>query len=223
MNSALVVIDMQNDFLPGGALAVAGGDQIIDNIIKEILSGKYETVVFTKDWHPAGHKSFASSHPGKNPFDVIQLHNHDQVLWPDHCVQGTLGAELHEKFTSRSAGLSALDRAAYTVCKGMNQEVDSYSAFYENWGAPPEGRGVSWTRAATGLEGALLQRGVRAVSLVGLARDYCVKWSGEDIGRVLPTEVIWNLTRSVNPANDQQTESELRKADVKINKTEYLF
>lgn len=210
--NALIVVDMQYDFLPGGALAVAGGDEIISPIIDIIP--KYDVVVLTQDWHPAGHKSFASAHSGKKPFDVIQMHGHDQVLWPDHCVQDTHGAMLHDRFFISGAGVSAYGRADMIIRKGMNPEVDSYSAFRENWNTNTTRQGYS--RKATGLMGFLLERVVRKVTCVGLARDYCVKWSAEDIGMVIPTEFIWDLTRAVNSANDDQVRADLLRAGVKV-------
>jgi nicotinamidase/pyrazinamidase len=154
----LVVVDMQYDFCPGGALGVAGGDALVPLINR--LSRAFPRAVMTQDWHPPGHASFASSHPGAAPFSVTKMPYGDQVLWPDHCVQGTEGARL-------LAGLD-LDNALAIVRKGMNPLVDSYSAFNEADGAP------------TGLAGLLAARGVKRVFACGLATDYCVGFSARD-------------------------------------------
>jgi nicotinamidase/pyrazinamidase len=156
---ALLVIDVQNDFLPGGALGVAGGDAIIPLIDR--LSRAFENVVVTQDWHPAGHASFASSHAGAKPFEMTELPYGVQVLWPDHCVQGSAGARLHLK-------LEAQDRAFAILRKGGNAMVDSYSAFTEADGL------------TTGLAALLRARGIERVFTCGLATDYCVAYSALD-------------------------------------------
>jgi len=156
---ALLVIDVQNDFCPGGALAVAGGDAIIADV--NALMDEFAVVVLTQDWHPAGHSSFASSHPGKAAFATTPMPYGPQVLWPDHCVQGSSGAAFH-------AGLRA-DRGEVIVRKGFRPGIDSYSAFFENDHSTP-----------TGLEGYLRTRGVECLSLVGLATDFCVHYSAVD-------------------------------------------
>ncbi|WP_149588718.1 bifunctional nicotinamidase/pyrazinamidase [Tabrizicola flagellatus] len=160
---ALIVIDVQNDFCPGGALAVAGGDEIISRI--NGLMDEFATVVLTQDWHPAAHASFAANHPGAAPFSLIQMPYGPQVLWPTHCVIGTEGAAFHP-------GLCT-DAAQLIVRKGFRAEIDSYSAFFENDHA-----------TATGLEGYLRSRGVTSVTLVGLATDYCVAYSALDAARL---------------------------------------
>ncbi|MFM7446863.1 MAG: bifunctional nicotinamidase/pyrazinamidase [Tabrizicola sp.] len=160
---ALIVIDVQNDFCPGGALAVAGGDEIISRI--NALMGDFHTVVLTQDWHPADHASFAANHPGAAPFSLTTMPYGPQVLWPTHCVQGTQGAEFHN-------GLRT-DPAQLVVRKGFRAAIDSYSAFFENDQTTP-----------TGLEGYLRNRGVTAVTLVGLATDYCVAYSALDAARL---------------------------------------
>ncbi|WP_128514406.1 bifunctional nicotinamidase/pyrazinamidase [Tabrizicola thermarum] len=162
-NQALIVIDVQNDFCPGGALAVAGGDEII-NRINELMDD-FSTVVLTQDWHPANHASFAANHPGAAPFSLTTMPYGPQVLWPTHCVQGTEGAAFHKALRT--------DPAQLIVRKGFRPEVDSYSAFFENDHATP-----------TGLEGYLRSRGVTAVTLVGLATDYCVAYSALDAARL---------------------------------------
>jgi nicotinamidase/pyrazinamidase len=160
---ALIVIDVQNDFCPGGALAVAGGDEIISRI--NSLMGEFATVVLTQDWHPANHASFAANHPGAAPFSLTTMPYGPQVLWPTHCVQGTEGAEFHRDLQT--------DPAQLVVRKGFRAGIDSYSAFFENDQITP-----------TGLEGYLRNRGVRAVTLVGLATDYCVAYSALDAARL---------------------------------------
>jgi nicotinamidase/pyrazinamidase len=160
---ALIVIDVQNDFCPGGALAVAGGDEIVKGI--NALMAGFPVRVLTQDWHPAGHSSFASSHRGKAPFEVIQMPYGPQVLWPDHCIQGSPGAAFH-------ANLST-DPADLIVRKGFRPGIDSYSAFFENDRKTP-----------TGLDGYLRSRGVTALTLVGLATDFCVNFSAVDAARL---------------------------------------
>lgn len=161
MTHALLVIDMQNDFCPGGALAVPGGDDIIPGINR--LIAESETVILTQDWHPAGHSSFASQHPGKAPLDQIDMPYGPQTLWPDHCIQGTSGAAFHKD----------LDTSGDLILrKGFRAGIDSYSAFHENDQS-----------TATGLEGYLRARGISALTLVGLATDFCVAWSAMDAVR----------------------------------------
>jgi nicotinamidase/pyrazinamidase len=159
----LLVIDVQNDFCPGGALAVAGGDQVIKPIHQ--LAPRFEHIVLTQDWHPANHASFASAHPGKQPFDSIEMPYGPQTLWPDHCVQGSNGAEFHPDLH--------LPRAELILRKGFRPQIDSYSAFFENDRA-----------TATGLAGYLRERGLTRVFLCGLAYDYCVGYSALDARRL---------------------------------------
>ena len=159
---ALVAIDVQNDFCPGGALAVPRGDEVVPVINR--LTQRFPHVVLTQDWHPRGHVSFASSPPGRKPFERIQVSYGEQVLWPDHCVPGTPGAELHR-------GLDTL-RADLVVRKGNDPAIDSYSAFYENDHRTP-----------TGLTGCLRERGGRRLFLAGLATDFCVQYSALDARR----------------------------------------
>ena len=157
--SALLVIDVQNDFIPGGQLAVPEGDVIVPLINR--LAGQFTQVVIAQDWHPAGHASFASSHPGRQPYDVIQLPYGEQTLWPDHCIQGSRGAEFH-------SGLD-LPHAQLIIRKGCNPDIDSYSAFLE-----------ADRRTTTGLAGYLKERGIDTVYMVGLALDFCVMFSALD-------------------------------------------
>ncbi len=157
--TALVVIDVQNDFIPGGQLAVPGGDEIVPLINR--LGRSFRQVILAQDWHPAGHASFASSHPDKQPFDLIQLPYGEQKLWPDHCIQGTQGAALHPALD--------LPHAPLIIRKGCNPDIDSYSAFMEADRQTP-----------TGLTGYLKERGIDTVYMVGLALDFCVMFSALD-------------------------------------------
>jgi len=159
MPEALIVIDVQNDFCPGGALAVPEGDQIVDPI--NALIAQSETVVLSQDWHPENHTSFADNHQNKNPFDIITMDYGEQTLWPRHCVQGSHGAEFHPKLLT--------NRADVIVRKGMRPAIDSYSTFFENDRKTP-----------TGLVGLLRERGITALKLVGLATDFCVAFSAID-------------------------------------------
>jgi nicotinamidase/pyrazinamidase len=158
-SDALLIIDVQNDFVDGGALAVPDGELIVPIVNR--LAGAFRQVVVTQDWHPRGHASFASSHGGAKPFDVVPLHYGEQVLWPDHCVQGEPGAELHEALN--------LEAAFLILRKGANADIDSYSAFTEADG-----------RTTTGLAALLKARGVRRIFACGLATDYCVAYSALD-------------------------------------------
>jgi nicotinamidase/pyrazinamidase len=160
---ALLVIDVQNDFCPGGALAVAGGDEVVAPIHK--IASQFAHIVLTQDWHPADHTSFASSHPGKQPYETIEMPYGLQTLWPDHCVRGTPGAEFHPDLH--------LSRAELILRKGFRAQIDSYSAFFENDRTTP-----------TGLAGYLRERGFTRVFLCGLALDYCVGYSALDARRL---------------------------------------
>ena len=155
----LLVVDVQNDFCPGGSLAVAAGNDVVAVI--NGLMARFDTVIGTQDWHPAGHLSFASAHPGRNPMDMVQVDYGDQILWPDHCVQGSQGAEFHP-------GLD-VDRFEMIIRKGFRREIDSYSAFFENDRA-----------TATGLSGYLKSRGLERVFVCGIAGDVCVYYSALD-------------------------------------------
>ena len=161
-SDALVGIDVQNDFCPGGALAVPRGDEVVPVINR--LAGRFRHMVLTQDWHPEGHVSFASSHPGRRPFETIQVEYGEQVLWPDHCIPGTRGAGFHPGLDTRPADL--------LVRKGNDPAIDSYSALYEND-----------HRTSTGLAGYLRERGVRRLFLAGLATDFCVQYSALDARR----------------------------------------
>lgn len=195
MASALIVVDMQNDFCPGGALAVSGGDRILDPI--NALMDKYDTVVLTQDWHPADHASFAANHPGAQPYDQIQMDYGPQVLWPDHCVIGTAGADFHP-------GLR-LDRAALIIRKGFRSGIDSYSAFYEND-----------RRTPTGLAGWLRECGLIRLDFVGLAHDFCVAWSAVDAVRLgFEARVIERACRAIDlDGSLERARADMRAAGV---------
>ena len=176
--AALIVVDVQNCFMPGGSLAVAGGDAVVPLINR--IAKLFQNVVLTQDWHTPGHVSFASAHPGKKPFETIALPYGDQVLWPDHCIQGSRDAALHP----------ALDipHAQLVIRKGYRQHVDSYSAFLE-----------ADRRTMTGLTGYLKERGLRNVYFTGLATDFCVAWSALDARRAgFEAAVIEDATRGID-------------------------
>jgi nicotinamidase/pyrazinamidase len=175
---ALLVIDVQYDFCPGGALAVAGGDEIVPGI--NALMEEFPAVILTQDWHPEGHSSFASQHPGRSPMEMIEMPYGPQVLWPDHCIQGSRGAAFHDDLN--------VTRADLIVRKGFRHAVDSYSAFFENDHVTP-----------TGLEGYLRTRGISKLTLVGLATDFCVNFSAVDAAKLgFETEVREELTRAID-------------------------
>ena len=177
---ALLLIDIQNDFLPGGQLAVPAGDEIIPLV--NALQPQFDLVAATQDWHPAGHQSFASSHTGRAQFDQIDLHGLPQVLWPDHCTQASYGAAL--------APILQTERIEVIFRKGMNPEIDSYSAFFDNG-----------HRKSTGLADYLRGRGVTEVVLAGLAADYCVYYSALDaLAAGFATTVVTNATRAISAA-----------------------
>ena len=176
--SALIVVDVQNCFTPGGSLAVKEGDAIIPLINK--LAKGFQNVVLTQDWHTPGHVSFASTHAGKKPFEAIKLPYGDQVLWPDHCVQGTEGAQIHRAID--------IPHAQLVIRKGFNPKVDSYSAFIE-----------ADKRSKTGLDGYLRGRGIRSVYVVGLATDFCVGWTAMDARRLgFSASVVEDACRGID-------------------------
>lgn len=192
---ALLVIDVQNDFCPGGALAVKDGDQVIPVINQ--LAQYFEHVLLTQDWHPAEHISFASSHPGAHPFTTIEVAYGPQTLWPDHCVQGTPGADLH-------SGLS-IPHAELILRKGFRREIDSYSAFLEDDHT-----------TSTGLAGYLRERGLKRLFLCGLAYDFCVRFSAID-GTAAGFEciVIEDATRPVSLLGSvEQTDTDLANRNI---------
>jgi nicotinamidase/pyrazinamidase len=211
---ALLVIDPQNDFCPGGSLAVAGGDEIMAPIaaLARRFAAAGAAVVVTQDWHPADHKSFASQHEGRAPFETAELAYGEQVLWPDHCVQGRAGAEFHADVLAGGG----VDSAALVIRKGRHRGIDSYSAFYENDKA-----------TTTGLGGYLKSMGIKRVFLVGLAYDFCVAWSAIDAveREGLEAIVLKDLTRAIAmPAGDGTTadaaERKFREIGVEIASSE---
>ncbi|MEM1299150.1 MAG: bifunctional nicotinamidase/pyrazinamidase [Pseudomonadota bacterium] len=163
MSEALIIIDVQNDFCPGGALAVTDGDAVVPVINR--LQPDFDTVILTQDWHPADHKSFADNHPGAEPFSMTEMPYGPQVLWPAHCRQGTNGAAFHKDL--------ATDRADLLIRKGFRAEIDSYSAFFENDHT-----------TVTGLTGYLRERGIDSLTMAGLATDFCVRFSAVDAAKL---------------------------------------
>jgi len=177
-NDVLLVTDMQNDFCPGGALAVPDGDAVIPVIHR--IAPFFEHVILTQDWHPPGHHSFARAHPDKHPYEHVQLSYGEQTLWPEHCVQGTPGAEFHPALQ--------LTRAELILRKGFRPEIDSYSAFFEND-----------RTTATGLAGYLRERNLTRVFLTGLAYDYCVGYSALDAQRLgFPVTIVRDACRAID-------------------------
>lgn len=177
MTHALLVIDVQNDFCPGGALAVPEGDLIVPGI--NALMADFPSVILTQDWHPAGHSSFASTHNAE-PMTMTDMPYGPQVLWPDHCIQGSIGAQFHPDLT--------VDRADLIIRKGYNPAIDSYSAFFENDHTTP-----------TGLEGYLRTRGITDLTMVGLATDFCVNFSAVDAAKLgFTVTVREDLTRAID-------------------------
>jgi nicotinamidase/pyrazinamidase len=177
MTHALLVIDVQNDFCPKGALAVTNGDKIVKGI--NALMPDFDAVILTQDWHPAGHSSFATSHDA-DPMSVVQMPYGPQVLWPDHCIIGTSGAQFHQDLN--------VDNADMLIRKGYNAKIDSYSAFFENDHQTP-----------TGLEGYLRTRGIDTLTLVGLATDFCVNYSAVDAASLgFDVTVRMNLCRAID-------------------------
>jgi nicotinamidase/pyrazinamidase len=177
-SDVLLVVDVQNDFCPGGKLAVPHGDEVVPHINR--LASRFRHVVLTQDWHPPGHRSFASSHPGKRPFETVTVDYGQQILWPDHCVQGTAGAQFH-------GGLQ-IPHAELVLRKGFRPTIDSYSALYENDRKTP-----------TGLAGYLRERDLRRIFIAGLAFDFCVRYSAEDARREdFAVRVIEDACRAID-------------------------
>jgi len=176
--TALIVVDVQNDFCPGGNLAVPDGDAVVPVI--NALAQRFATVVLTQDWHPVGHSSFASSHAGRQPFELIEMPYGPQVLWPEHCIQGSKGAEFRADLD--------LPHAQAVIRKGFRREIDSYSGFME-----------ADRRTPTGLCGYLRERGVTRVVIVGLATDFCVNWTAQDAANAgFETVVVEEACRAIN-------------------------
>jgi nicotinamidase/pyrazinamidase len=203
-SDVLIVIDVQNDFCPGGALAVPGGDQVIAPILS--IAPQFAHIILTQDWHPAHHTSFAASHAGKKPYEAVDLEYGAQTLWPPHCVQGTPGADFHP-------GLD-LPQAELILRKGFRPQVDSYSAFFENDHATP-----------TGLAGYLRERGLRRVFLAGLAYDYCVGYSALDARRLgFPAVVLRDACRAIDlEGSVAAMEAEFAKAGVAVIETAQIL
>jgi nicotinamidase/pyrazinamidase len=207
--AALLVVDIQPDFFPGGALAVPRAKEILPPLRKLMNSRRFDLIVATQDWHPRDHVSFASNHAGRRPMETIDLYGHEQTLWPDHCVQGTAGAELHR-------GLP-WEKATAIVRKATDPATDSYSAFRNNW----DSRG---NRPATGLAGYLKDRGVEDVFVCGLARDFCVRWSAEDaLQEEFRVFVVWDLSRSIDPSSDDSLRRDLIQRGAKIVSVQSLL
>ncbi|MHB0954681.1 MAG: bifunctional nicotinamidase/pyrazinamidase [Allorhizobium sp.] len=200
MTRALLLIDIQNGFCPGGNLPVAGGDEVVPVANKLMASGAYDLVVASQDWHPANHGSFASQHPGKQPFEMGELSGKPQMMWPDHCVQGTGDAEFHPDLN--------LDGIDHVQRKGQNVNVDSYSAFRDNDRA-----------ALTGLANYLKKKGVTELDLCGLATDYCVKFSALDAVEMLPgvkVRFIEDASRGIDPDGVTAAIAEMKAKGVAI-------
>jgi nicotinamidase/pyrazinamidase len=195
--NALLIIDIQNDFCPDGALAVKSGDSIIPIINN--LAARFEHIILTQDWHPYGHSSFASVHPNKHPYDIIQMDYGSQVLWPDHCVQGSKGAAFHPDLNTTHAQL--------IIRKGFRKSIDSYSAFFEND-----------HRTATGLTGYLKNSGIDTLYLTGIATDFCVKWSAIDgISEGFNVYVVEDATKGIDLEGSLAAAwEEMKKAGVKV-------
>jgi len=199
MMKALILVDLQYDFCPGGALAVPDGDRVIP--VANRLQSQFELIVATQDWHPPDHGSFAVNHPGRRPGDVVQLAGLEQILWPVHCVAGTRGAALHADLDQR--------RIAHVVHKGIERDLDSYSTFFDNA-----------HRRSTGLAEYLRRVGVHEIYLCGLATDYCVKFSALDAMRLgFGTHVVAEGCRGINlhPGDTARALEEMRAAGVQID------
>ncbi len=199
---ALLLIDIQNDFMPGGALAVPQGNEIVPLVNK--LQEKFDLVVATQDWHPAGHASFASSHKGKNEFEVIKLDGLEQVMWPEHCIQNTQGAEFHPELNT--SAIEAIFR------KGTNKKIDSYSGFYDNAHLK-----------STGLSGYLKEKEVEELYFAGLAAEYCVYFSIIDaLGEGFKSILIEDATRALNKDDYEKARIDILRKGGKVIKAAEL-
>lgn len=200
--SVLLIVDIQPDFFAGGALPVPKAEEILPGLRELMNSGRFDLIVAAQDWHPPDHVSFASNHRGRRLMETVQLCGHPQTLWPNHCVQGTPGAQLHP-------GLP-WGRVAAIIRKATNSAADSYSAFRNNWNS----RG---NRAPTGLTGYLKDRGVEDVFICGLARDFCVRWSAEDaLQEGFHVFVISDLCRSIDPSADSAVHRDLTQRGARL-------
>jgi nicotinamidase/pyrazinamidase len=201
--NALILVDIQNDFMPGGPLAVPLGDEIIP-LVNE-LQNSFSLIVATQDWHPRNHKSFASNHQGKSTFERIMLHGLEQVLWPDHCIQGTVGAQIHASLN--------VNRVEGIFRKGMDPEIDSYSAFYDNG-----------YKKSTGLAGYLRERKVKKVYVCGLAADYCVYYTAKDSLKVnFETYIIEDAARAIDPNGFVKAKKNILASGGQIIESEMLY
>jgi len=201
---ALLIVDIQYDFCPGGALAVPDGDTIIPTVNQ--LIDHFDVIVQTQDWHPEGHSSFASSHEGKEPFDTVEMDYGTQVLWPDHCVQGSKGAEFHNDLNTL--------KSQVIIRKGFRKAIDSYSTFFEND-----------QKTATGLTGYLKQRGITDLYTVGLATDFCVKWSILDgIDEGFNMHIVKDAVKGIdlNGSLDEAWD-EMKKKGVRVTQSEDIL
>lgn len=193
---ALIIIDIQNDFLPGGALAVPEGDKVIPVI--NGIQHRYDLVIASQDWHPEGHSSFASSHPDKNAFETVMWDGYEQTLWPDHCIQGTHGALLATSLEKH--------RIEAIIRKGTDPQIDSYSAFYDNL-----------RKKSTGLSGYLKERGVMEVHFCGLAADYCVWYSMQDaVTEGFTVGLIENATRPIDALAFEDIKREIKSRGIQL-------
>jgi nicotinamidase/pyrazinamidase len=201
--NALILVDIQNDFMPGGPLAVPLGDEIIP-LVNE-LQNSFSLIVATQDWHPRNHKSFASNHQGKSTFERIMLHGLEQVLWPDHCIQGTVGAQIHASLN--------VNRVEGIFRKGMDPEIDSYSAFYDNG-----------YKKSTGLAGYLRERKVKKVYVCGLAADYCVYYTAKDsLKENFETYIIEDAARAIDPNGFVKAKKNILASGGQIIESEMLY
>jgi nicotinamidase/pyrazinamidase len=203
---ALLIVDLQNGFCPGGNLAVEGGHDIVPLVNGLIRNGEYDVIVASQDWHPANHGSFASQHPGKNVFEMGELNGKPQVMWPDHCVQGTVDAEFHPDLD--------ITKVHHVQQKGLNPLVDSYSAFRDND-----------QEAVTGLADWLITQGVTDLDVCGIATEYCVKFSALDAKDMLPgvnVRFITDASRGIDPAAITAAVAEMEAAGIQSVETKAI-
>lgn len=203
MNKTLLIIDVQNDFCPGGALAVPGGDSIIP-VINSLIP-KFDAVVQTQDWHPKGHYSFASTHEDKEPYDTVEMSYGTQVLWPDHCVQGSRGAGFHPDLHTA--------KTEVIIRKGFRKEIDSYSTFFEND-----------QKTQTGLTGYLRERGIKDLYITGLATDFCVKWSVIDgLKENFKVHIVEDAVKGIDiDGSVEQAWKEMKQAGAEITSSDNI-
>jgi len=201
--NTLLIIDVQNDFCPGGKLAVPDGDSVVP-IINSLIP-KFDAIIQTQDWHPRGHHSFASSHEGKEPYDTVEMDYGTQVLWPDHCVQGTHGSEFHPDLNTT--------KTEVIIRKGFRKEIDSYSTFYENDQKTP-----------TGLTGYLRERGISEIYTAGLATDFCVKWSVIDgLKENFKVHIIEDAVKGIDiDGSVEQAWKEMKNAGAEITSSDKI-